>query len=86
MARLNLITELATVSVIHMQKKDKKQNKHTKVMTRNLLASFLWTRCTVRSDRRLLGYFGHRPVHSASNFVLHVPDDICMHMGITFSC
>jgi len=42
---LNLIIELATVSVIHVQKRSKYQNKHIKVMTKKLLASFLWTQC-----------------------------------------
>jgi len=36
----NLIIELATVSVIYVQKSSKYQNNHIKVVTRKLLASF----------------------------------------------
>jgi len=38
---LNLIIELATVSVIPVQNNCKNPNNHTKVMTRKLLAPFL---------------------------------------------
>jgi len=47
---------VATVSIIHVQKIVKTQNNHTKVMTRKLLASFLWTQCTVNNNNQNMQY------------------------------
>ena len=43
---LSLIFELATVSIIHVQKNSNYQSNHIKVVMRKQLASFLWTQCT----------------------------------------
>ena len=59
--QLNLIIELATVSIIYVPKIVKNQNNHTNVMTRKLLA-FLWARCSCSQMDYFLS-FSHFPFY-----------------------